>query len=191
MYRRGYPRCLRKEVCGNQRICEKAFLGFFVCSNGLFCFREARANSVSSSPSSQAMAPEPLQNLDIFCSRNTIPPPVTMIVCFVVGTLRSAFVSASRNFFSPCLAKISGIDIPNFEATISSVSSKRQPVRRCRHAPTDDLPAPIIPMSAIDQPPPITPEYLINTWLQPGADVRWSQRSRLNGFRGSARLSPR
>jgi hypothetical protein len=31
------------------------------------------------------------------------------------------------------------------------------------------LPAPIIPISTIDLPTPITLEYLTNTWLQPGA----------------------
>jgi hypothetical protein len=49
------------------------------------------------------------------------------------------------------------------------VSCKAKPVLRCRHRPTDDFPAPIIPMRTIDRLWQFTIQYLINTWLQPGA----------------------
>src|SRR5262249_31339064 len=71
------------------------------------------------------------------------------------------------NFFSPCWEKISEIDIPNFAATISSVSCNARPVLRFRQRPTDDFPAPIIPMRAIDRLRSVTVQYLINTGLQP------------------------
>ena len=147
---------------------EKASLGFFVCSKGLFRFREALAKSVCSSPSSHTSTPSRFK-ISTFCSLNTIPPPVTIIVCCVPFTLRSASVSASRNFLSPCSEKISGIDIPNSEATISSVSSRAKPVRPLRQRPTEDLPAPIIPIRTIDRLTCFTFQYLTNTWFQPGA----------------------
>src|SRR5262245_49287868 len=74
-----------------------------------------------------------------------------MIVCFGITSARSAFVSASRNLSSPYFAKISGIDTPNFEAAISSVSSRAKPVLCWRQRPTADLPAPIVPISTIDR----------------------------------------
>jgi hypothetical protein len=76
--------------------------------------------------------------------------------------------------FSPCAEKIFEIGIPNFDITISSVSSRGKPVRRCKQSPTVDLPAPIMPMSTIDltgefisgiSQPGISPKYLINTLL--------------------------
>ena len=92
----------------------------------------------------------------IFSSLLTMPPPVTMIASSVVSRPRTASASALRNLSSPCLTKISGIDIPNFEATISSVSSNASLVRRCRQRPTEDFPAPIIPTRTIDLPPLFT-----------------------------------
>src|SRR6266508_5449161 len=68
-------------------------------------------------------------------------------------------ISASRNLSIPCLAKISAIEIPNFAATISSVSNRSRPIRRWRHRPTEDLPAPIMPMSTIDFPRRVTWQY--------------------------------
>ena len=103
--------------------------------------------------------------ISTFTLRNTMPPPVMIIVGSSVRTRRSASVSASRNCFSPCSAKISGIDIPKFAATISSVSCKAKPVLLCRHRPTDDFPAPIIPTRTIDRLRPFTIQYLINIWL--------------------------
>jgi hypothetical protein len=43
-----------------------------------------------------------------------------------------------------------------------------------------------MPTRTIDLPSRVTLEYLIKTWLQPGA-VRTRQRRRLNGFKDAAR----
>jgi hypothetical protein len=147
-------------------IWENAFLGFFVLSNGRSVLCEALAKSVFSLPSSHTIKPSRFK-ISTFSLRSTIPPPVTMTAGCIRETVRSVSVSALRNFFSPCLEKISGIDIPRFETTISSVSRIARPVRRCRQRPTEDLPEPIMPTRTIDRPTRFTLQYLIKTWFRP------------------------
>src|SRR6202030_634911 len=75
----------------------------------------------------------------------------------------------------------------NCAATASSVSKRAKPVRRSKARPTDDLPAPIIPMRTIDL-AGLTAKYLINTWLQPGAFASNPKVNRLNGLPHAQRL---
>ena len=166
MYRRGDVQLLRNAALVPVEFCANAFLGFLPCNNGRLPDCAARLKSVSSLPSSQTTTPSRF-NRSTFSSCNTMPPPVTMIACVTFARLRSALVSTSRNLSSPYLAKISGIDIPMLEAMISSVSCKANFVRRARQSPTEDLPAPIMPMRTIDRPTSFTLQHLINSWLQP------------------------
>jgi hypothetical protein len=77
--------------------------------------------------------------------------------------LANTSVSARRNGSSPDPEKISEIDFPNRADTISSVSKRWSPVRRSRHRPTEDFPAPIIPMSTMERGAVIA-QYQIERW---------------------------
>src|SRR5262249_47621270 len=86
-------------------------------------------------------------------SRSTAPPPSAMTAAPAATACRMAIASASRKTASSPDWKQSTIERPAIAWASSSVSTKHRPSSAATSRPTDDLPTPMNPASAIGREP--------------------------------------